>query len=54
MTRPQWEESVELMTQKHNMPALPPKDREIVLKYLETTFPPRARPGGWQNPFLKQ
>ena len=52
MTRPQWEESIALMTQKHNMPALPPKEQEVVLKYLETTYPPRARPGGWQNPFL--
>ena len=56
MTRRQWEESLALMTQKHNMPALPPKEQGVVLNYLEATFPPRApsRPGGWQNPFLKQ
>ena len=32
---------------------LPPKEREIVLNYLEATFPPRAPAGrgGWQNPF---
>ena len=54
LTRPQWDESLALMTQKHNMPVLPPKEREVVLNYLEATFPPRARPGGWQNPFLKQ
>jgi mono/diheme cytochrome c family protein len=56
LTRGQWEESIALMTQKHNMPALPPKEQEVVLKYLEAAFPPRApsRSGGWQNPFLKQ
>jgi mono/diheme cytochrome c family protein len=52
LTRPQWEESIALMTQKHNMPALSPKEHEVVLNYLETAFPPRTRPGGWQNPFL--
>jgi mono/diheme cytochrome c family protein len=52
LTRPQWEESIALMTHKHNMPALSPKEHEVVLNYLETTFPPRTRPGGWQNPFL--
>jgi hypothetical protein len=54
LTRSQWEESIALMTQKHNMPALSPKEHDVVLNYLETTFPPHARPGGWQNPFLKQ
>ena len=53
MTRRQWEESLQLMYDKHKMPVLPPKEREIVLKYLEATFPPRApaNRGGWQNPF---
>jgi hypothetical protein len=56
MTRRQWEESLEWMTEKHKMPPLLPKEREIVLNYLEATFPPRAPAGrgGWQNPFLKQ
>ncbi len=53
MTRRQWEESLQWMYDKHKMPVLPPKEREIVLNYLEATFPPRspAGRGGWQNPF---
>jgi hypothetical protein len=53
MTRRQWEESLQWMYDKHKMPVLPPKEREIVLNYLEATFPPRAPAGrgGWQNPF---
>ena len=53
MTRRQWEDSLVWMTEKHTMPPLPSKDREIVLNYLEATFPPRAPAGrgGWQNPF---
>jgi hypothetical protein len=53
MTRRQWEESLQWMYDKHKMPVLPPKEREIVLNYLEATFPPRAPSGrdGWQNPF---
>ncbi len=52
MTRRQWEESLQWMTDKHNMPPLPPKDRDIVLNYLEATFPPRTPANrGWQSPF---
>ena len=53
MTRRQWEESLQWMYDKHKMPPLPPKEREIVLNYLEATYPPRAPAGrgGWQNPF---
>ena len=55
MTRRQWEESLQWMYDKHKMPPLPPKEREIVLNYLEATFPPRPPTGrgGWQNPFAK-
>jgi hypothetical protein len=53
MSRRQWEESIALMTSRHNMPPLPEKEQKIVLDYLEATYPPRApAPGrGWQNPF---
>ena len=53
LSRRQWEESLQLMIDKHKMPPLPPKERDIVLNYLETAFPPRApaNPGGWRNPF---
>ena len=56
MTRRQWEDSLDWMTERHNMPKLDEKDREVVLNYLEKTFPPRAPAarGGWQNPFLSR
>ncbi len=55
MNRRQWDESVALMSQKHNMPPLDDKDRETILNYLETSFPPRAAPrGGWKNPFTNR
>lgn len=50
----QWDETLDTMVEKHNMPELDGKAREIILGYLESTFPPRAtgKPR-WQNPFLK-
>jgi hypothetical protein len=56
MSRRQWDETLDFMTEKHGMPKLEGKDRDAVLSYLEATFPPRAqeRPGGWQNPFLNR
>ena len=53
MSRRQWEESIELMVRRHNMPPLSDKDQKIVLDYLEATYPPRAPAAGrgWQNPF---
>jgi hypothetical protein len=55
MGRRQWEDTIDLMVDKHSMPTLPAKDRETVTNYLATTFPQRAAPNrGWQNPFLKQ
>jgi hypothetical protein len=53
MTRRQWEDSLQWMTDKHKMAPLPDKEKKIVLDYLEATFPPSApTPGrGWQNPF---
>jgi hypothetical protein len=52
MSRPQWDETISLMTSKHNMPKLEGKDRETALNYLESAFPPRR--GGFQNPFSRQ
>ncbi len=55
MSRRQWEDSLEWMVTKHNMPRLDDADRKVVLDYLEATYPPRAPAGGgWQNPFLKR
>ena len=54
MNRRQCDETLTFMTARHGMPNLEGKDREMVLNYLETTYPPRAPTGGWQNPFLKR
>lgn len=55
MSRRQWEETLVLMSEKHNMPKLDAKDRDIVLNYLEAAYPPRSPAGGaWQNPFLNR
>jgi hypothetical protein len=53
MTRRQWEDSLQWMTDRHGMSPLPAKEQKAVLDYLEATFPPRqpAGRGGWQNPF---
>ena len=53
MNRRQWEDSIALMVERHNMPPLPEKEQKIVLDYLEATFPQRAPAAGrgWQNPF---
>ena len=53
MNRRQWEDSINLMVAKHNMPPLPTKTRETVLNYLEATFHPGAQPR-WHNPFLNR
>ena len=55
MTRAQWDDSINLMIRRHNMPAPDDKDRAVVLNYLEAVYPPRqpAARGGWQNPFAK-
>ena len=55
MTRAQWDDSINLMVRRHNMPPLDDKDRDVVLNYLEAAYPPRAPTGrgGWQNPFAK-
>lgn len=55
MTRAQWEDSINLMVRRHSMPPLDDKDREVILNYLETAYPPRAPAGrgGWVNPFAK-
>ena len=55
MSRRQWDDTITLMTQRHGMPPLDDKDREVVLNYLEAAYPPRAPAGGgWQNPFLNR
>ncbi len=54
MSRERWDETLNWMTERQGMPPLEGKERETVLNYLSTTFPPRKAPSGWQNPFLNQ
>ncbi len=53
LTRPQWDDSLAWMTKRHNMPDIQGQERELILDYLTTHYPPRApaRAGGWRNPF---
>jgi hypothetical protein len=53
MTRRQWEDSLQWMTDRHGMTPLKADEQKIVLDYLESTFPPRTPAGrsGFQNPF---
>jgi hypothetical protein len=54
LNRAQWDDSINLMIRRHNMPPPDPRDREVLLNYLETAYPPRSPSrGGWQNPFSK-
>jgi hypothetical protein len=50
MSRQRWDDTLTFMTERHNMPAIEGGDRELILDYLASIFPERAR-RGWQNPF---
>jgi hypothetical protein len=55
LSRERWDETISYMTERHGMPKLEGKDREIILNYLAKTYPPKQqRNPGFQNPFLKQ
>ena len=53
-THRQWEETVDLMVERHKMPAIEAADRKLILDYLAAKYPPRAEEAtrGWRNPFL--
>jgi hypothetical protein len=53
-SRRQWDDTLDFMAARHNMPKLAEADRKIVLDYLEASFPPRTAPGGFRNPFTPQ
>ena len=55
LTRERWNETISYMTERHGMPKLEGKDRELILNYLAKTYPPKPEQNrGFQNPFLKQ
>lgn len=51
MSRERWDESLDLMVKRHNMPDVQGADREKILDYLAGAFPERREPGGWKSPF---
>lgn len=51
MSRERWDETIDYMSTRHNMPELDAADRALILDYLAASFPPRQR--GRPNPFLK-
>ena len=55
MSRRQWDETTTWMTRNTTCRAGRRRNVNLVLNYLETTYPPRVQErGGWQNPFLNR
>ncbi len=56
MSRERWDDTLTLMTTRHNMPDLQGAERALVLDYLASAHPERAAPGraGFRNPFAPQ
>lgn len=52
MSRERWEATIVDMQVRHNMPEPDATDRQLMLDYLATAFPPRQR--GRPNPFLNR
>jgi hypothetical protein len=51
MSRDRWNETIDVMVTRHNMPDVQGEERARMLDYLEGAFPERKQPGGWKNPF---
>lgn len=52
MSRAQWDETLDVMTERHKMPKLEGEERALILDYLAAAFPPKKGRGA-PNPFLK-
>jgi len=52
LSRAQWDETMELMTDRHKMPKIEGEERKLILDYLAAAFPPKQWRGS-PNPFLK-
>lgn len=53
LSRERWDESLDWMVQRHNMPDVQGEDRNKILDYLASAFPER-RDRTWKNPFAPQ
>lgn len=56
MDRLQWDDTIRLMVESHNMVEPSAAERELLVSYLAEHFPPRQGPRqrGWRNPFLNR
>ena len=50
-SRERWNETIDIMTNRHGMVEVQGEQREQMLDYLSKAFPERRAPGGWKNPF---
>ena len=50
MTGQLWDETIQVMIDKHQMNEPTQADRAAMIAYLEKHYPPRTPRGGWQNP----
>ena len=54
MNRSKRDRTFKWITERNNMPDIQGEERELILGYLESHYGPRARGGGWKNPFAPQ
>jgi len=57
MSRTMWDDTLNLMVERHGMPKLEEDERALILNYLSKHFPETTGSsggqGGWKNPFIK-
>jgi len=56
LSRDRWNETLTYMIERHKMPDVTGKDRDVILDYLSATYGPKLGKGprGWRNPFSPQ
>jgi hypothetical protein len=56
MSRAMWDDTLNLMVERHGMPELDGDQRALILDYLSKNFPKTTSTsgqGGWKNPFTQ-
>ena len=56
MSRGMWNDTLNLMVERHGMPELDQDQRALILEYLSKHFPETTSSsgqGGWKNPFIQ-
>ena len=53
MSKALWNDTLNLMVEKHGMAEPDAEERALILEYLTAAYPPPEK-RGWQNPFLKK